>query len=66
MESEKSPKKEISIKEVSPTEEQVQETYIPDFRQTVADTRSKTCGITWKLHPTNNDKASNDMNSDEY
>lgn len=64
MENEKSPKKAISIKEVSPIEEQIQETYIPDFRQTVADTRSKTCGITWKLYSTD-DEASNETNSDE-
>lgn len=50
MENEKSPKEEISTEEVASGEEQAQGTYIPDFRQTSADTRSTTCGITWKLH----------------
>lgn len=50
MENEKSPKEEISNKEVDCGEDHAQATYIPDSRQISADTRSKTCGITWKLH----------------
>jgi hypothetical protein len=55
MENEKSPKEEMSAKEVALAEEQLQAIYVPDFRQTAADTRSKTCGITWKLHRSDDD-----------
>jgi hypothetical protein len=51
MENKKSSKQENGDKRpVLLNNEQQQNAYFPHLYRTVADTRSKTCGIIWKLH----------------